>query len=68
MVNAIMALPDIEQRDLSSVRLVINGGEKMPIPLIERIQRDVLLGLVRRCLRAHRDRLGRHVPRPRQHR
>jgi fatty-acyl-CoA synthase len=39
MVNAIMALPDIEQRDLSSVRLVINGGEKMPIPLIQRIQR-----------------------------
>ena len=39
MVNAIMALPDIEQRDLSSVRLVINGGEKMPIPLIERLQR-----------------------------
>jgi fatty-acyl-CoA synthase len=39
MVNAIMALPDIEGRDLSSVRLVINGGEKMPIPLIERIQR-----------------------------
>jgi len=39
MVNAIMALPGIEQRDLSSVRVVINGGEKMPIPLIERIQR-----------------------------
>jgi acyl-CoA synthetase (AMP-forming)/AMP-acid ligase II len=39
MVNAIMALPDIEQRNLSSVRVVINGGEKMPIPLIERIQR-----------------------------
>jgi acyl-CoA synthetase (AMP-forming)/AMP-acid ligase II len=39
MVNAIMELPDIEQRDLSSVRVVINGGEKMPIPLIERIQR-----------------------------
>lgn len=39
MVNAMMALPDIEQRDLSSVRVVINGGEKMPIPLIERIQR-----------------------------
>lgn len=39
MVNAIMALPDIEDRDLSSVRLIINGGEKMPIPLIERIQR-----------------------------
>ncbi len=39
MVNAIMALPDIEERDLASVRLVINGGEKMPIPLIERLQR-----------------------------
>jgi acyl-CoA synthetase (AMP-forming)/AMP-acid ligase II len=39
MVNAIMGLPDVEQRDLSSVRLVINGGEKMPIPLIERLQR-----------------------------
>jgi acyl-CoA synthetase (AMP-forming)/AMP-acid ligase II len=39
MVNAVMALPDIEQRDLSSVRLVIAGGEKMPIPLIERLRR-----------------------------
>jgi acyl-CoA synthetase (AMP-forming)/AMP-acid ligase II len=39
MVNAIMALPDIGERDLSSVRVVVNGGEKMPIPLIERIQR-----------------------------
>jgi acyl-CoA synthetase (AMP-forming)/AMP-acid ligase II len=39
MVNAIMAVPDVEQRDLASVRLIINGGEKMPIPLIERIQR-----------------------------
>jgi fatty-acyl-CoA synthase len=39
MVNAVMALPGIEARDLSSVRVIINGGEKMPIPLIERIQR-----------------------------
>jgi fatty-acyl-CoA synthase len=39
MVNAIMARSDVEQRDLSSVRVIINGGEKMPIPLIERIQR-----------------------------
>jgi acyl-CoA synthetase (AMP-forming)/AMP-acid ligase II len=39
MVNAIMALPGVEGRDLSSVRVIINGGEKMPIPLIERIQR-----------------------------
>ncbi len=28
MVNAIMALPDVEQRDLSSVRLIINGGRR----------------------------------------
>jgi acyl-CoA synthetase (AMP-forming)/AMP-acid ligase II len=34
-----MALPDIEQRNLSTVRVIINGGEKTPIPLIERIQR-----------------------------
>ncbi len=39
MVNAIMALPDVENRDLSSLRVIINGGEKMPVPLIERIQR-----------------------------
>jgi acyl-CoA synthetase (AMP-forming)/AMP-acid ligase II len=39
MVNAIMALPDVERRDLASVRVIINGGEKMPIPLIERIGR-----------------------------
>jgi fatty-acyl-CoA synthase len=39
MVNAIMARPDIDARDLSSVRVIINGGEKMPIPLIERLQR-----------------------------
>jgi acyl-CoA synthetase (AMP-forming)/AMP-acid ligase II len=39
MVNAIMMLPDIGQRELSSVRLIINGGEKMPIPLIDRLQR-----------------------------
>ncbi len=39
MVNAIMALHDVARRDLSSVRVVINGGEKMPVPLIERIQR-----------------------------
>jgi acyl-CoA synthetase (AMP-forming)/AMP-acid ligase II len=39
MINAILSLPDIERRDLSSVRLLIDGGEKMPIPLIERLQR-----------------------------
>jgi len=39
MVNAIMRLDDIENRDLSSVKVIIAGGEKMPIPLIERIRR-----------------------------
>jgi fatty-acyl-CoA synthase len=39
MVRAILEVPGIEERDLSSVRLVIAGGEKMPIPFIERLQR-----------------------------
>jgi acyl-CoA synthetase (AMP-forming)/AMP-acid ligase II len=39
MVNAILALPGIEERDLSSVRIIINGGEKMPLPLIEQLRR-----------------------------
>jgi fatty-acyl-CoA synthase len=39
MVRAVLDLPRIEERDLSSVRLLIGGGEKMPIPFIERLQR-----------------------------
>jgi acyl-CoA synthetase (AMP-forming)/AMP-acid ligase II len=39
MVNAILALDGVEGRDLSSVRIIIAGGEKMPVPLIERILR-----------------------------
>ncbi|MCL9760040.1 long-chain fatty acid--CoA ligase [Frankia sp. AiPa1] len=39
MVRAILDLPGIETRDLSSVRLLIGGGEKMPLPLIDRIER-----------------------------
>ena len=39
MVRAVLDLPGIEERDLSSVRLLIGGGEKMPIPFIERLQR-----------------------------
>ena len=38
MVNTILALPGLEQRDLSSLRVLIGGGEKMPIPLIQRLQ------------------------------
>ncbi len=39
MVRAILAVPGVAQRDLSSVRLLIAGGEKMPVPYIERLQR-----------------------------
>jgi acyl-CoA synthetase (AMP-forming)/AMP-acid ligase II len=41
MVRAILDVPGIEERDLSSVRLIIAGGEKMPIPFIERLRRTV---------------------------
>ena len=37
MVNALLREPDLERRDLSSLRLIIDGGEKMPQPLIERL-------------------------------
>jgi acyl-CoA synthetase (AMP-forming)/AMP-acid ligase II len=37
MINQLINHPDIERRDLSSVRLIIDGGEKMPLPLIERV-------------------------------
>jgi fatty-acyl-CoA synthase len=39
MVRAILEVPGIEGRDLSSVRVIIAGGEKMPIPFIERLRR-----------------------------
>ena len=39
MVRAILEVPGVEGRDLSSVRLIIAGGEKMPIPFIERLRR-----------------------------
>jgi acyl-CoA synthetase (AMP-forming)/AMP-acid ligase II len=39
MVRAILEVPGVEERDLSSVRVIIAGGEKMPIPFIERLRR-----------------------------
>jgi acyl-CoA synthetase (AMP-forming)/AMP-acid ligase II len=39
MVRAILDVPGIERRDLSSVGVIIAGGEKMPIPFIERLRR-----------------------------
>ncbi len=37
MVNLVLAEPSLDSRDLSSVRILIDGGEKMPLPLIERV-------------------------------
>ncbi|MDT3444040.1 MULTISPECIES: long-chain fatty acid--CoA ligase [unclassified Pseudofrankia] len=39
MVRAVLDLPGVDERDLSSVRVLIGGGEKMPLPLIDRIQK-----------------------------
>ncbi len=39
MVNQLLAHPSLETRDLSGLRLIIDGGEKMPLPLIERLLR-----------------------------
>jgi fatty-acyl-CoA synthase len=38
MVRAMLDVPGIDERDLSSVRAIIAGGEKMPIPTIERLR------------------------------
>ncbi|MFI6361422.1 long-chain fatty acid--CoA ligase [Nocardia sp. NPDC050630] len=37
MMNALLQLPDIADRDTSSIRFITGGGEKMPIPLLDRI-------------------------------
>lgn len=37
MMNALLQLPDIAGRDTSSIRFITGGGEKMPIPLLDRI-------------------------------
>jgi acyl-CoA synthetase (AMP-forming)/AMP-acid ligase II len=39
MVRAILDLPRLDRRDLSSVRVLIAGGEKMPLPYVERLRR-----------------------------
>jgi acyl-CoA synthetase (AMP-forming)/AMP-acid ligase II len=38
MVRAILDVPGVERLDLSSVRVIIAGGETMPIPLIDRLR------------------------------
>jgi fatty-acyl-CoA synthase len=39
MVRAVLDHPGVEDRDLSSVRVIIAGGEKLPIPYIDRLLR-----------------------------
>jgi acyl-CoA synthetase (AMP-forming)/AMP-acid ligase II len=39
MVRAILDVPGVAQRDLSSVRVLIAGGEKMPLPFVERLRK-----------------------------
>jgi len=38
MVRAVLDEPGVQERDLSSVRVIIAGGEKLPIPYIDRLQ------------------------------
>ncbi|QII07368.1 long-chain fatty acid--CoA ligase [Rhodococcoides fascians A25f] len=37
MMNAVLQLPNIEDRDTRSIRFITGGGEKMPVPLLDRI-------------------------------
>jgi fatty-acyl-CoA synthase len=37
MVNQLLADPSLPSRDLESVRVIIDGGEKMPLPLIDAV-------------------------------
>ncbi len=39
MLRAVLDEPGIAERDLSSLRLIIAGGEKLPIPFIDRLER-----------------------------
>jgi len=38
MLNAVLATPGVEQEDLTAVRIVVGGGEKMPEHLINRFK------------------------------
>jgi fatty-acyl-CoA synthase len=37
MVNLILAEPGLPDRDCTSIRVIADGGEKMPLPLIEKV-------------------------------
>ncbi|MFV0316741.1 MAG: acyl-CoA synthetase [Microthrixaceae bacterium] len=38
MLREVLDQPGVQDRDLSSVRLIIAGGEKLPIPFIDRLE------------------------------
>ena len=40
MANMIFQEPTLKQYDVSSIRFIIDGGEKMPIPLIKKMQEN----------------------------
>ena len=68
MVNAIMALPDIERARPLVGAVGHQRRREDADPAHRADPADVPVGVVRRRVRPHRDGLGRHVPRPRQHR
>ncbi len=37
MINMLMDEPGLDDRTLDSVKMIVDGGEKMPLPLIERV-------------------------------
>jgi acyl-CoA synthetase (AMP-forming)/AMP-acid ligase II len=39
MLRAVLDTPGVGDRDLSSVRVIIAGGEKLPIPFIDRLEK-----------------------------
>lgn len=41
MISQVLTRKDIDSFDLSSLRIIIDGGEKMPIPLIEELLRII---------------------------
>ena len=68
MVRAVLDVPGIESRDLSSVRVHHRGRREDADPHHRTHPQHVPVGVVRRRVRAHGDRLRRHLPRPRPHR
>lgn len=66
MINQMLNVPGVHDFEFPAMRFLIYGGEKMPLPLLERS-----FGFSERMgggrLRPHRDRLGRCVPGPRAH-